>query len=55
MEKHFQVKLFVTLKYSSLHIKSSEKEIQGRYFTSDNGPEGIENATHNNTLAKLKW
>jgi hypothetical protein len=41
--------------YLNLIIKLDTLNIQGTgYFTSDNEPDGIENATHN-TLAKLTW
>jgi hypothetical protein len=41
--------------YLNLIIKLDTLNIQGTgYFTSDNEPDGIENATHN-TFAKLTW
>jgi hypothetical protein len=39
--------------YLNLIIKLDTLNIQG-IFTSDNEPDGIENATHN-TFAKLTW
>jgi hypothetical protein len=45
---------FGTEPENSLNFKNGYLHINTRYFTSDNQPNGIENATHN-TLPKLTW